>query len=729
MRLFNIVIKRPFITLTVLYILALILLDLTGFFAHVSHDTVSPFISESYTEVKGRILNVPEQKNGKLRFVVRVSSVNGQKADGKILVTLFARDGEAPVAQGDVIAFGTRLLSPPPARNPGTFDYAAYLNRKGIYTVAYIASCTKIGHSPLPFYQAAANAIRIDMTATLQRYLPQREAGILTPMVIGDKNRLSDEEKQAFRDSGLTHILVVSGLNVAYVVAVFLGLFRLTGLRRRYAALCTIPFILLFMLIAGDNPPVIRATVMAIFVILSLALSREPLIYQSLALAAAVNLIADPQALFTASFQLSFAATAGIVYLYPFLMKPFENLPRWLRVTVGSTFAVSLAAQLAVLPIIAYDFNRIPVIGVVSNIVVVPWAGLITALGIVVYLAHFVSPFITAAVAGLTAFLLHWMLYFVHLFARLPFATVSVATPPPAAIIVYYLLLAGMVHSTAAYHLVLRRKEGWKPARIFCVIVLPALCLLPLLLRATGKTPAPEAPVTITSLYAGNGTAVHIAFQNRHWLIDTGRTRDGERVLLPYLRSKGIRHIEGIIITSGDKHHCGGLGTMISGFDVKQIFYPRGPGETIACLRGNGRDRNILFEEVCSSASYHIDGSTLTLFSIAAEKRAALAIAFDHAGKRMVFIDHGDLPADAAQRALLRGRAVDILHLSCHRKETAVAGCIDLLKPGAILLSGTPPEQTPDGRKYYSLRQQGSVTVKIDTGGTAITAFRNASPE
>jgi len=712
-------IKRPFIALTVLYILALILLNHEGSLSFVSKHDISHYISDNYAKVNGKIIDVPEQKKNTLRFVVQVFSVTDQKAGGKIRVTLFpGRAGgfhEQGIEQGDIITFYGKLLHPPSARNPGQFDYAAYLRRKNIYTITYVSSFNITGHIPLPFYQSAANIIRANMIDTIHRYLPQREASVLIPMLIGEKSELSEEEKQAFMSSGLMHILVVSGLNVAYVVAIFLGFFRMFGFKRRTAALLTIPFILLFMLIAGDNPPVVRATVMALFVILSLSLSREPLIYQSLAMAAMSILIFDPQALFNASFQLSFAATMGIVYLYPYLIKPFQKLPGWIQNYVGGTIAVSFAAQLAVLPIIAYYFNKISLIGLASNIPVVPLSGIITALGIVLYLAHFVSHFIAMPFALFSYYLVQGMLWCVHVFAGVPFAAVHVATPSIPLILGYYIFLIGIFHIRKIPLTIGAMVAG--SAAVICI----SLWVIP-----------SRNQLTATSLYAGDGTAVHIAFPDgKNWLIDTGRNRgDGEKIICPYLRSKGIHGIDKVIITSDDKHHCGGLETVIDNFAVSEVIYPykNARNKEFSGLPTDSKARNISADEIRSLKQYHISGSTLTIAPCVSLRDNSLIVVLDYAGRRIVFTHQGNMPPMNETLQYVREKPIDILHVSSQRKQTDIFRCVELLKPGAVLLSGRVPEERIEAGNVYSLKNSGAVTVVIGSGRIRILTFCGGRP-
>jgi competence protein ComEC len=668
--------SRPFITLTLFYIAVLIVIDQCGYFSHPHKDDISKYISGQYVNIAGKVLNSPTagQKSNKTSFLLGASSVNSQKTTGKLLVTSFSQD---EINQGDKISFYTKLLSPPPAKNPGQFDYAKYLSRQGIFSTAYISSFDRMGNFPIPFYQKIANNIKRNMIETFHAYIPTDLAGVLIPMLIGEKSELTDEDKQAFKDTGLTHILVVSGLNVAYVVLIFLYFFRAFGLKKRFASLFTIPFILLFMFIVGDNPPVVRATVMALFVILSLSLAREPLIYQSLAMSAAVILILDPQALFQASFQLSFAATIGIVYLYGFLIKPFEKLKGWAWKITGATIAVSLAAQLSVLPILAYYFNRVSVIGLISNIVVVPLSGVITAFGIVLYLSHFVSPIVAAPVAWCVTLQMRLMMFLIHEFARFPYATIYVATPTILTIICYYGLLSGVFQ--------IRRIP--RQAALFCIGI-PLLALLIYLMAPR------EHVLRITSLYSGNGTAVHIAFpSNKQWFIDVGTERDANRVILPYLRSKGVKRIDKIILTSLDKGHSGGIEALNENFPISEIVYPP-------------------FDRKNTTKHFNVDGSTITLLGYIAKRKPAFLILIDYSGKRAGFLNSEEIP----ENILVADRNIHLntLFISCHRKQDDFSDCLRRLAPERIIVAGTVPESLQKSPNLSSIRRSGAITVTFD---------------
>jgi hypothetical protein len=204
----------------------------------------------------------------------------------------------------------------------------------------------------------------------------------------------------------------------------------------------------------------------------------------------------------------------------------------------------------------------------------------------------------------------------------------------------------------------------------------------------------------ITSLYAGNGTAVHVAFPgNIHWLIDCGRQRDGERAICDYLWSKGIRKIDKIVITSDDKRHSGGLQAIAKNFPVADIIYPA---------------------LVTEQEQYFVNGSTVTIIPRIAKQGNILSLLIDSAGKRTIFIHQDEIPEELADTT------ADVLHISCHGK-LDILSCINPFTPAAVILSGTAPKNMPETKNVYALNKCGAVSVIYDSEGINIKCFINAN--
>ncbi len=674
--------SRPFIALTILYCAVLVALGYSGFFISPPKHDIARYISPYVTEVAGRVTSITEETENKQVFILKATRANGRRCGGMLLVHSFSKDIRAN--EGDIIRFHCLIAKPPPLRNPGGYDYAERLRRMNIYAVAYISYFEKTGYKSPSLYSRLAKAAHNDMVETMRRTLAPEASAVLIPMLIGDKQSLSNEEKDRFTDAGVMHILVVSGLKVAYVAGTFLLLFRLMGLKRRYASLLTIPFLLIYMTATGNNPPVVRATIMAICIFISMSLNRSSITYQALAIAAAAILIFDPQAIFSASFQLSFAATIGIVYLYPYLLKPFQTFPWWFRNPIGGSIAVSLASQFGVMPLLSYYFHKMFFAGIISNIPIVPLTGIVTGLGIVLYLVHFVSGPVTSLLAWVTSLLIKILLIQVHYFAGLPYAAVHVATPSLWVIGTYYFFLLGIVQV---------RRIRYMPL-ILCA---SASLILGVFLFQHNMD---QKRMEITSLYAGNGSAAHIMFPGgRHWLIDCGRERDGKRTLCPYLWSKGIVSIDRIVITSEDKRHYGGLDAVTDNFATAGTVRP---------------------DSVTKQEQYFVNGGTVTIVPFSTKQGASLSVRIDYAGKRVAFVQQENLAGDRSCAAS------DVLNVSCHGKELYAMSSIRPLKARSIILSGTVPKDTPDMEGVYPLKKCGAVSCVVTSQGIRVKEFIEA---
>ena len=215
--------------------------------------------------------------------------------------------------------------------------------------------------------------------------LPEPHSALLRGIMLGDKASLPLEIQENFLRIGTGHILVVSGLHVGLILFLFLSFFKVLSLPPKLAYVFSIPLLVYYAVLTGLRTPVLRATLMAIIVLLSFILERELSLLVILCLSCFFVLLLAPLSLFTVSFQLSFITVGGIVYLMPYIEKGLSRLPFFLR----RSLAISLAAQLSVLPLLAFYFNRIPLVGVITNIIISPLITIILALGL---LSLIVSP-------------------------------------------------------------------------------------------------------------------------------------------------------------------------------------------------------------------------------------------------------------------------------------------------------------------------------------------------
>ncbi|MBC7225576.1 MAG: ComEC/Rec2 family competence protein, partial [Anaerolineae bacterium] len=299
----------------------------------------------------------------------------------------------------------------------------------------------------------ALHALRRAALASIRRILPEPQAGLLAGILLGQKRALPLEVMDQFNATGISHIVVISGWNITVLAALIARACR-SWLGRRGAALASLAGVWVYVLFVGLEPPVVRAGVAGTLGLLALLLHRNALAWNSLAAAGIAMTAWRPFLLWDASFQLSFAATLGLIaFASPLEAAARRWLARHLPEEVAARVVawcneplfVSLAAQVMVLPLLVHGFGRLSLVAPLANLLVLPaqpllmaWGALATALG----MAWTPAGQVPGAVAWL---LLTWTLGVADFLARLPFASLEVPRWGWGLVVGYYLLLGAGV--------------------------------------------------------------------------------------------------------------------------------------------------------------------------------------------------------------------------------------------------------------------------------------------
>ena len=360
----SILFKRPVITLFFFYAAFLISLNYAGIFEPSQQSVLYHFASYKKTViVEGKVISEPEPAKNGQRFVLKARMLNGyERVNEKILA--YAPPGYQ-IAYGDIISIEGRPSKPKGADFPLVFDYGKYLARTGIYTILQASSFQHIESAANPVKKLALG-FRKDLLKKTDDYFKKPYSGLFKSLIIGDKAALEPQTKENFADAGLMHVLVVSGLHVGFAGGLLLTVFKICGFPLKKALLLSMLFIFLYVISTGANPPALRAAIMFSSVLIALALDREPLIYNSLALSALLILLFAPQQLFTASFQLSYAATVGIIYFYRKIYSVFGNIKNAVLRFFTGVFSVTVSAQIALIPVCLYYFAKISLISLIE---------------------------------------------------------------------------------------------------------------------------------------------------------------------------------------------------------------------------------------------------------------------------------------------------------------------------------------------------------------------------
>lgn len=500
----------------------------------------------------GVVRDTPQRRGTLVTFDLDLRTLDGVPGRGGVRVVLAA--AEAAPAAGDLLRLvGT--LEPPPELE--TFDYAAFLGRRGIYAESPFPERWEIvAHDADGTVRSALRGVREAATDRIDRAFPEPEASIAAGMLLGARRSLPPAVEADLRASGTAHLVVVSGQNIAMVLGAAVAVLG-AWISRRRAALVALGLLPGYVLLVGADPPVVRAALMAVGVVVAAAAGRRTPGWVMLAYAAAGMLLVDPGLAFDPAFQLSLAATAGILVLAePLTALGARAAATGARAAAWEVGAISTAAALAVAPVQAAQFGTLAPWQIPANIVVAPLyeATLLAALAAAALGggpgAEVVGPLGAPAPAAFRA-VAGW-------FAALPGGTWTVPAPTPAALGWWAALGAG------AWLLGRRtpRPEAAALPGLSGAAGRPAAWLLgvaAVALWGAALTPAPTY-ATVTVLDVGQGLAVLVEDRGAAVLIDTGPP-DG--AVVDALGRAGVRRLDAVVLTHDDLDHRGGLAELV----------------------------------------------------------------------------------------------------------------------------------------------------------------------
>jgi competence protein ComEC len=403
-------------------ILLSVLLVHLGYLVSYAHDARnSPIHLQQITnqEKVTYIANIdsPIKINAKsIKATVKVSTqgsnIKSFKAcEGKAIVYFQLDTNSTKLQYGDLIVFQATLKEFTPPLNPKAFDVRSYYATQNIYHQTYLPGdqWKIIGHQQGSALYQFIYKTRSSLLQILAKHLTSpNEYAVAAALLLGAKDQLNKDLRNAYADTGAMHVLAVSGLHIGILVGLLA--FLLSFVRRsdkkwlRIKTVILLSLLWSFALLTGASASVLRACTMFSFVIIGQLLNRKINIYNSLAASAFLLLCLDPLLLFQVGFQLSYFALIGIIYLHPRIYKRWyiENkLGDW----IWNGVALSLAAQIATLPISLYYFHQFPVFFWLSGIVVTATASIILSLGIALLCFHAVPLVSTALGYALYSFL------------------------------------------------------------------------------------------------------------------------------------------------------------------------------------------------------------------------------------------------------------------------------------------------------------------------------------
>ena len=636
----------------------------------------------------------------------------GSAVDGSIRleektyrVTLYLRQ-KCHIEPGDSISGLFRLKI---TTQPGE-ETSSYFQGKGVFVLAYQKGEVHTNAITPSFRQLPA-VLRHRIQELLEHFIPNDCVAFAKALLLGDTSGLSYQTDTNLKISGIRHIVAVSGLHVAILFAI---LNTVTFRKRFLTAFVGLPVLLLFSAVSGFTPSVMRACIMAGLMLLSQLVNKEYDGPSALSFAVLVMLAINPYCIRSVSFQLSVASVTGILLFAPRVSRKLTaglNGKKGRMITLlrkaASGIGVTLGAQIMTIPLCAYYFGVVSLIGVITNLLVLWVVSLTFCLLTAICVFAPVFPTVARIVGIAATLLIRYVLLVAKTMASFPLAAVYTNSPYVVLwlVFVYLLLLA---------YLKFKRMSG----DFVCCAVL-SLCLALIISWWEPRT----SDIRFTMLNVGQGQCLLIQSMGRVYEVDCGgdsedRTAD---LLSETLLSQGYSHVDGIILTHMDRDHAGGVEGFLSRIPTDLLVLPHGEADIVI----PEKTQVVIADQDIRIAD---ENATITVFVpvfSAEENEKSLCVLFD--SEKCDILVTGDRNA-FGERSLLRHAdipKVDILIAGHHgSRYSTCEALLDAAMPDIVCISAGEdnpyghPAQELLGRleKYgctvYRTDRQGTITIR-----------------
>lgn len=583
-------------------------------------------------EIQGIIVSNVQEKEYKNVYEIQViqtkNLITGEESTGKFKLLLnIKKSKENKIFDyGDKIEFIGTYQAPNVARNYKGFDYRQFLKIKNISGIItntgqqiYVISKDNNG-----FFKTWINNLKKYLIKNINDLLPQKEAGLCTALILGQKDNLEQEVQDSFRNSSLSHILAISGAHISYILLAITNLLKHMNIHKRWSKILVIIFLIFFINLVGFSPSVTRACIMAILNLLADIFFLKSDVYQNLAISSFIILLVNPYSLLDIGFQLSYGGTIGIILFAKRLANVklkvktldivrLSNLKHDItdkydktnkRVISDFIFKiinyikqmaiVAISANIMIFPIIAYHFNTISCTFLISNILISPVFTISLILGFVFVVVVGIFKPIAKFISFFLSPILKLLIYISDISSKLPLSKILIPTPAIWKILLYYILIIAIarflhgsnnrktinlicnkikkIRAMIKENMIIINKPKNRVIIIVVIVVMIFISFLPILKISLDD----KFEIHFIDVGQGDSTLI-ITKTNKKILIDGGGSEKGdfdvgEKTLLPYLLDKGITKIDYLLFTHFDSDHCDGLFTILENLKVKNVI-------------------------------------------------------------------------------------------------------------------------------------------------------------
>lgn len=639
----------------------------------------------------------------------------------KILINIKMSQDIPSIKYGDSLYIEGEFKQPEEARNYKGYNYKQYLKTKKVIGTVELEKAKILKSSNGSFIHNIQKYIRDTINGTLT----DEEGNLLLAILLGDKDKLSEDIQESFKTSNLSHMLAVSGAHVSYIILGLTYVLQNSIIGKKNGKIVCIIFLLAFMAITNFTPSVTRACIMAILTLFSSIIYRKSDVYTNISVAALITLIFNPYSLLDLGFQLSYGGTIGIIIFIKRIQEKKSNSK--VINYIKQMALVSIYANIIIIPIMMYHFNTVSFTFIISNIMASPILGIIVITGFLFIIASITVKPLTRLIAIFIKPILSILIKISQICSKLPFSNILVVTPYMFNVISYYAIILYCIKS----------KKNNKCKIIICLLIV--LILINFIIYIFPQ----KLRIFFIDVGQGDSTLI-ITPDKKTVLIDGGGSDSfdvGEKVLLPYLLDRRILKIDYVLISHFDTDHCGGILTIMEKVKVKNIIISEQAehSENYERFKKLMIHKKIRLIEVKKGdkikigrySEFKILFPTSRLLSENPLNNNSIVAQFNYNNFKMLFT--GDIEKLAEQQILKTEKAeirADILKVAHHGSKTSsIPEFIKAVRPKIALIGvgknntfGHPNQQTIKNLenikcRIYRTDLQGEIIIRIDQKG------------
>ena len=542
---------------------------ISNYYVRYLNNKYTKFYNNPPEIIKGNavIIKEAEEKDYSYSYIIKMK--DGLYKNKKFILNT---NKKKLLQYGDLIKIKGEYIIPNESRNYKGFNYREYLKSKKIYgSIKSSGKIKVIQNNYINQIFIKSNKTRNIIIKNAESLLPGETGALLTGILLGDKQEISDEIIENFKTSNLSHMLAVSGAHTSYII---LGIsYMLSKLPKKYAGIITILVLGIFLFITNFTPSVIRACIMAELAIGAKILYRKSDTINNIALSAMIILISNPFSILDIGFQLSYLGTLGIVMFDKDIEKILSKIK--LKGKTIQLLIVTFSAQILIMPIMAYRFNTISLTFFISNLFASPILGVIIILGFITIFVSLISFKLAKMLSIILDIFLKLLILIAKFVSNIPVSSLIIKTPYVFSTALIYILILIFHYLFSIYnfkgHLYKIQIEIIKKITIKNLIKIATKSLiLVILVNAIIDIFIPKN-MKIYFIDVGQGDSCLIVTpSNKKILIDGGEGKVD--ILLSYLLDRRIRTLDYVVISHFDSDHCNGLIKVIEKLKVKNII-------------------------------------------------------------------------------------------------------------------------------------------------------------